>query len=343
VALLECNRTRLKGFDVARQGACVAVAAAAAAAAAASRSPLAELNPLQGGARSRVAGAGSKEELPACRPHAAPSSARTVRWVRAPTASRLLHRNRLVQAAWFRVLLRPVRSVSEAHGRSRMQATSVEQDPPAGRPDGVPCTLPSLAPASKRCRRAHLDGRDSSAHLPPSPSVVPLSARPPHEPHPSPAPATHTTPTAGVPTCRLEPLKAAAAADSAHTPMRTHVHTGASPAPSDCVLTPARTTTGSLNDTTPASGWRRRAHRSTVAAAALSPATELVTPGRVKPAAGVDVVPGTPCTAFDGSPAADARSPWSSLRRAAAPSPYNDEKGANRDVRIWHLVIENGP
>jgi hypothetical protein len=27
---------------------------------------------------------------------------------------------------------------------------------------------------------------------------------------------------------------------------------------------------------------------------------------------------------------------------ASSPFTYSDEKGANRDIRVWHLVIENG-
>jgi hypothetical protein len=29
-------------------------------------------------------------------------------------------------------------------------------------------------------------------------------------------------------------------------------------------------------------------------------------------------------------------------RPPAAPPPYRDEKVANREIRIWHLVVENG-
>jgi hypothetical protein len=104
IQLLEANRSRLKGFDGGLELASSAVAAAAATPA--SRRPLAELNPLHGGARAAVAEGSSKEQPPPCRPHGPPLSAvRTVRWVR-QRAHRLVpphvcqDGNQFARAAW---------------------------------------------------------------------------------------------------------------------------------------------------------------------------------------------------------------------------------------------------
>jgi len=186
----------------------------------------------------------------------------------------------------------------------------------------------SPAPQSKRARRA--DGRDSSGvHQPPrSPldTVVPRSPVPlAHEPFTSPAPAAHTTLNTLATPRRLEQLKAAEGRGSAHTPMRTHVHTSTSPAASSAaaltsLVTPARPLSekSSLYDTTPASGWRRRGRSSTAVASALSPAVELITPGRDP--SSVDIVPGTPCSATDGVQTVG-RTPSSLRRGGAAPAP----------------------
>jgi hypothetical protein len=219
-----------------------------------------------------------------------------------------------------------------------MQAATVDDEQPAQSPsDGVPCTIPTIphasdtaspAPQSKRARRAHR-GDSSGVHRPPrSPldMAVPDSPVPPaHEPLTSPTRAAHTAPNSLATPRLLEQRKAAEWGGSAHTPMRTHVHTSASPDPGSpaaftSLVTPARSLSekSSLNNATPASGWRRRGGSRTAVASALSPALELITPGRHP--ASVDIVPGTPCSATDATQTVGL-TPSSLWRRGAAPAP----------------------